>query len=132
MSITGHIIQDDNPKAEVMQHVTSSTSSYEKKDIDDPEALAKFQTTEEKSGASIFYAKSRPYILGGFAAAILGWWISATVLPATRHRWYAFILPFSSHFLNPIGLFKHCLHGRLSREIYCLSLLVVSEYCSNL
>jgi CNT family concentrative nucleoside transporter len=34
-----------------------------------------------------FYAKYRPYILAGFAILILGWWISATVLRATRRRW---------------------------------------------
>jgi CNT family concentrative nucleoside transporter len=113
MSTAGHPIKDDDPKENVMQQITSSSSSYEKKDADDPEALAKFQTTEEESAASIFYAKARPYILGGFAAAILGWWISATVLPATRHRWYAFIFLFSSHFLNLIGSFKHCLRGHL-------------------
>ncbi|EJD03165.1 uncharacterized protein FOMMEDRAFT_85572 [Fomitiporia mediterranea MF3/22] len=31
--------------------------------------------------------KLRPFILGLTAAVILGWWISATILPATRHRW---------------------------------------------
>ncbi|KAF8747678.1 H nucleoside cotransporter, partial [Rhizoctonia solani] len=33
------------------------------------------------------YAKYRPYILTGVALVILGWWISSTVLEATRHRW---------------------------------------------
>lgn len=33
-------------------------------------------------------SRSRPYILIGLAILILGWWISATVLKATRHRWY--------------------------------------------
>ena len=36
------------------------------------------------------YLKSRPYVLAGVALAIMGWWISATVLEATRHRWYAY------------------------------------------
>ncbi|KAJ6497866.1 Na+ dependent nucleoside transporter C-terminus-domain-containing protein [Mycena sanguinolenta] len=31
--------------------------------------------------------KLRPFILGGLALLILGWWISATILKATRHRW---------------------------------------------
>ena len=35
----------------------------------------------------MIYQKLRPFILGGLAALILGWWISATVLKATRHRW---------------------------------------------
>jgi concentrative nucleoside transporter, CNT family len=34
------------------------------------------------------YARFRPFILTGVALVILGWWISATVLPATRPRWY--------------------------------------------
>ncbi|KAF8891723.1 Na+ dependent nucleoside transporter C-terminus-domain-containing protein [Infundibulicybe gibba] len=33
------------------------------------------------------YRRFRPFILIGFALIILGWWISATVLKATRHRW---------------------------------------------
>ena len=36
---------------------------------------------------SDFYTKYRPFILGFLAALILAWWISATVLPETRHRW---------------------------------------------
>jgi len=32
-------------------------------------------------------SKARPFILGGIAVVILGWWISSIVLPATRHRW---------------------------------------------
>jgi CNT family concentrative nucleoside transporter len=38
------------------------------------------------------YLRFRPYILAGVALVILGWWISATVLKATRHRWYVAIL----------------------------------------
>lgn len=34
------------------------------------------------------YRKIRPFFLTALALVILGWWISATVLPATRHRWY--------------------------------------------
>jgi concentrative nucleoside transporter, CNT family len=34
-----------------------------------------------------FWGQYRPFILGGIAAVILGWWISSTVLKATRHRW---------------------------------------------
>lgn len=33
------------------------------------------------------YQRFRPFILVGIALVILGWWISATVLEATRHRW---------------------------------------------
>lgn len=34
------------------------------------------------------YTRFRPFILGGLGLLILAWWISATVLQATRHRWY--------------------------------------------
>ena len=33
--------------------------------------------------------KYRVVVLGALAALILGWWVSATVLQATRHRWCA-------------------------------------------
>ena len=39
------------------------------------------------------YPKLRPYILTALALLILGWWISATTLKATRHRWYALYVP---------------------------------------
>jgi CNT family concentrative nucleoside transporter len=43
----------------------------------------------EKSQArrAIFWSKYRPFILTGVATMIFGWWVSATVLKATRHRW---------------------------------------------
>jgi len=52
------------------------------------------------------YQRLRPFILGLLAAAILGWWISATVLKATRHRWvvqtlfaWAFIIIIAFRFI---------------------------------
>lgn len=125
MTTTGPlVVNDDDQKVEVMQHVSSSSSSYEKKDADDPEALAKFPTPEGNK-TSNFYARFRPYILGGIAAAILGWWISATVLPATRHRWYVFTILFFLVFLIMIGLFKHCGHGHSLCEA-CLSFILIA------
>ncbi|KAH8119174.1 Na+ dependent nucleoside transporter C-terminus-domain-containing protein [Phellopilus nigrolimitatus] len=50
---------------------------------DDPEADAE----RERERRRALYARCRPFILGGLAALILAWWISATVLKATRHRW---------------------------------------------
>ncbi|KAF9264192.1 hypothetical protein L218DRAFT_863768 [Marasmius fiardii PR-910] len=42
---------------------------------------------EEHPSSPTFYQRFRPFILAAVAAVILGWWISATVLKATRHRW---------------------------------------------
>lgn len=33
------------------------------------------------------YETFHPYVLGGLAALILGWWISSTILPSTQGRW---------------------------------------------
>ena len=74
----------------------SSVYSNEKTGLEvDPElqtrkAIDNDDAAEEESKArrKALYAKFRPFILGGIAAVILGWWISATVLKATRHRWF--------------------------------------------
>lgn len=65
----------------------SSLKEKEKADVSDP---AVFLTKDEEQNtiSSGKYDLYRPYILGATAFVILGWWISATVLEATRHRWY--------------------------------------------
>jgi len=50
-------------------------------------ASADEQAEHQSPAAPTFYQRFRPWILAGIAAVIIGWWISATVLPATRHRW---------------------------------------------
>ena len=40
-----------------------------------------------QAGRVAFWSQYRPFILGGVAAVILGWWISSILLKATRHRW---------------------------------------------
>ncbi|KAI8994069.1 Na+ dependent nucleoside transporter C-terminus-domain-containing protein [Trametes punicea] len=42
---------------------------------------------EDVSFLTKLFRRFRPIILVALAAVILGWWISATVLKATRHRW---------------------------------------------
>jgi CNT family concentrative nucleoside transporter len=57
--------------------------------------------SEEKQSLGLFYPKFRPYILSALALLILGWWISAAVLKATRHRWYAlYVLPHAPKLLT--------------------------------
>lgn len=50
------------------------------------------EVEEDRQWRHNIYKKLRPFILGGLAALILAWWISATVLKATRHRWYALVI----------------------------------------
>jgi len=45
------------------------------------------EVEEDRRWRHNIYNKLRPFILGGLAALILAWWISATVLKDTRHRW---------------------------------------------
>jgi hypothetical protein len=71
-------------------------------------------TEQSQSRRSGLYAKYRPLILAGLATVILAWWISATVLPATRHRWYVFstnLYYTPTKFVSLVGLFKRCLPG---------------------
>ncbi|KAL0956128.1 hypothetical protein HGRIS_002294 [Hohenbuehelia grisea] len=74
------------------QTTPSSDSFKEKEHQHDGEQPAVLLKDEEETEAARRlraerYAKFRPFILGGVALLILGWWISATILKATRHRW---------------------------------------------
>jgi len=60
----------------------STDKVSEKKDVDIEAASS--DAVEEKETSKRNY---KPYILVGTAMVILGWWISSTVLEATRHRW---------------------------------------------
>ncbi|KXN87360.1 Solute carrier family 28 member 3 [Leucoagaricus sp. SymC.cos] len=88
MATQGPLVTDAEKGDLVHRSRTSDSLSYEKKETRVPEtAQGKFESEAEEQKPPTFYRKYRPYILFGVAAAILGWWISATVLPATRHRW---------------------------------------------
>ncbi|TFK44547.1 Na+ dependent nucleoside transporter C-terminus-domain-containing protein [Crucibulum laeve] len=88
-----------------------STESFTKeKAVRDPEVLlAKDSITDEEAQRErrhAQYLKARPFILGGLALIILGWWISATIIKASRHRWivqsffaWAFILIIAFRFI---------------------------------
>ncbi|KZP34308.1 hypothetical protein FIBSPDRAFT_846423 [Athelia psychrophila] len=71
---------------------------------------------ESKARRAAFYKRFRPFILAGVTAVILGWWISSTILKATRHRWivqtvfaWFFLLIIAFRFIpasvisNPVG-----------------------------
>jgi concentrative nucleoside transporter, CNT family len=70
----------------------------------------------ENAGQRSWY---RTLILVGLAVLILGWWISATVLKATRHRWYVIALAICNfhatlELMPPPGLFRQSLPGCVS------------------
>ncbi|KAF5386173.1 hypothetical protein D9615_002385 [Tricholomella constricta] len=76
---------------DVIKRSSSESMSKEEKSeysddkhIADPEINYPVEEVEERN---FLYARIRPFILPALALAILGWWISSTVLKATRHRW---------------------------------------------
>ncbi|KAI5889752.1 uncharacterized protein SCHCODRAFT_02635519 [Schizophyllum commune H4-8] len=73
--------------------LSASSYSNEKQQVDPEVILAKelAKDSEEVEAARerrrAAYTRLRPFILVGLIVLIGGWWISATILPATRHRW---------------------------------------------
>jgi concentrative nucleoside transporter, CNT family len=65
---------------------SSSRSTYDEKVA--AEVLRdEVEIAGAKEHKSELYACYRPFILAATALVILGWWVSATILEATRHRW---------------------------------------------
>ncbi len=90
----GPIIADAQRREEELVNRSRSSLSSDKKEKDTEGHLdSKFDSDEGEKTPS-FYRKYRPYILAGVAMVILGWWISATILLATRKRWCAPRPPF--------------------------------------
>jgi CNT family concentrative nucleoside transporter len=78
--------------SQFIQRKTSiSTSSDEKKvnkqdiDVEGSRAGGEDEGNAEKAAS---HNKIRVFVLIGLAVLILGWWISSTVLAATRGQWY--------------------------------------------
>ncbi|TEB37527.1 hypothetical protein FA13DRAFT_1726638 [Coprinellus micaceus] len=98
-------------KSEPLKRQSSRASSkIEKVPSNDPEVFVQNTPNDEdeepKGLWSRIYRRYRPFILAFVALVILGWWISATVLKATRHRWivqtlfaWAFILIIAFRFI---------------------------------
>lgn len=61
------------------EHHVADAAAFDAKEEADIEA-------ERKKQASL-WRRIRPFFLTALSLLILGWWVSATVLPATRHRW---------------------------------------------
>jgi CNT family concentrative nucleoside transporter len=76
----------DMPKLEKRASPGSPAETYDEKAAVEV-ARDEAEVAEHKAHKRTLYARFRPLILGATAALILGWWVSATVLKATRHRW---------------------------------------------
>ena len=74
---------------------STSASAIEKSSQTDVETAIITDASEDalhKKKSLVNYAQLRPFILTGLALVILGWWISSTVLQATRHRWWGTLI----------------------------------------
>jgi CNT family concentrative nucleoside transporter len=67
-------------------HRRTSPSTYDEK-VAAEVTHDNAEVAEHKEHEATLYARFRPFILGATALVILGWFISATLLKATRHRW---------------------------------------------
>lgn len=108
-----HPAADDDHHAVQRKLSTSSSSNVkEKVDVERANALVSEDNKKEGGKGREFDKKLRVAFLIGLAALILGWWISSTVLKATRDRWQV------SHFRihpcvlkSPVGLYRRSLPG---------------------
>ncbi|KAF9484500.1 hypothetical protein BDN70DRAFT_126297 [Pholiota conissans] len=75
--------------SQVVKRTTSqsSSSSLKEKGASEPAVYLTKDPESDEIGEESKLHKLRPFILGGLGLLILAWWISATVLDATRHRW---------------------------------------------
>lgn len=113
---------------------SESFEEGEKGDAEQTTYLADPESQDSKSDAvkDTLFTKYEPFILGITAAVILGWWISATVLKATRHRWYvgaSFLIldPNLSHaFLS--GLCRLFSRGSLSCTRTIVAVIAFVQY----
>ncbi|KIK68833.1 hypothetical protein GYMLUDRAFT_34826 [Collybiopsis luxurians FD-317 M1] len=141
LSYQGQILPDG-----LTRKASKSSDSIEKPANDtESRPAGPIADDEEKeiSRSTLFYQRYRPFLLAAVAAVIIGWWISATVLKATRHRWivqtlfawfFVFVIAFrfipNSVVSKPVGnvweaciqdpFFKLPYHSRLALGWLCL------------
>lgn len=90
----------DDPPTTLKRSRSASNSSIrkEKASNEQDQELGRVEKDEDEDHnvsqmrREVIYQRLRPFILGGLAALILGWWISSTILEATRHRWYVHVI----------------------------------------
>lgn len=70
-----------------LQQSPSSEKDVIKKEVVTDAADNSSVGGEEKTSSSPFSKHVKPLTLVVTAIVILGWWVSATIIPATRHRW---------------------------------------------
>ncbi|TDL17812.1 hypothetical protein BD410DRAFT_843358 [Rickenella mellea] len=101
------------------------TSATEKNQSDIDAKYEEDEAENGKTGGLSSYQRMRPFYLMCVALVILGWWISATVLQATRHRWIVQTI-FAWFFILVIA-FRFIPSHFISRPISAVWILLVQE-----
>ncbi|KAG8680355.1 hypothetical protein FRC09_018306, partial [Ceratobasidium sp. 395] len=92
-SVSPQPYNPDEEKDVRSRSVDSSSLSDKRAHAPDPNVEEAHVTADDeeaghrRQGRREMYQQFRPFILAGLMLLILGWWISSTILPATRHRW---------------------------------------------
>ncbi|KAI0779999.1 Na+ dependent nucleoside transporter C-terminus-domain-containing protein [Fomes fomentarius] len=95
-------------------------------EVRDPEkADAATREQEDVSNLTKVYRRFRPFVLAGIAAVILGWWISSTVLEATRHRWI--VQTFWAWFFLLVIAFRFIPNSVVTRPVEAVFVPVVQK-----
>ena len=91
MATTPHIrdraLKDSPPHLWVDSILKDSKILNVSRELTDDVEVAHGSEEKRSSGFKYSTLRRRYYILSALALLVLGWWISATVLKATRHRW---------------------------------------------
>ena len=88
----GHVNTNDPTAHEAEKRSSASLSEKNEKPTFEKARKAEIARDEaeiamKKERRQERWQRARPYVLTALVLLILGWWISATVLKATRHRW---------------------------------------------
>ncbi|GLB37273.1 putative H nucleoside cotransporter [Lyophyllum shimeji] len=117
--------EQDVAKRSSTGSLSKEKSEYtDEKYTGDPEVNVAVEE-EEDERRSTLYDKIRPFILPALAAVILGWWISATILKATRHRWI--VQTFFAWSFIAIIAFRYIPNSVVTRPVEALWIPIVQR-----
>ncbi|KAN0091197.1 Na+ dependent nucleoside transporter C-terminus domain containing protein [Tylopilus felleus] len=114
-----HPVMNDDNKA-VQRKLSSSSSS-------DAAEKAGVERADEGPQESTLNRKLRVAFLIGLAALILGWWISATVLKATRDRWQVVVQTVFAWFFLTVIAFRFIPNSVVTRPVAAVWIPLVQE-----
>ncbi|EGN99964.1 hypothetical protein SERLA73DRAFT_52223 [Serpula lacrymans var. lacrymans S7.3] len=111
----------------VLQRKSIGSSDKEKEDVQEQALVLDDAEVEAKSRKEFSKKKLRVFALVALAGLILGWWISATVLKATRGRWYLVVQTVLAWFFLLIIAFRFIPNSIVSRPVSAVWIPYIQE-----